>query len=142
MGELRYRPFEEFHVGDTYSEKRVITEKDVEIFADITGDHNAIHLDEEYAKTTFFGHRLVHGMLIIGVLSAVCSPFFGNGSIYMGHTQKFLAPIYLNDEITCALEITKTVPEKQLLTFRAWVTKADGTVAVDGEITVKIIKHK
>lgn len=142
MSELRYRSFDEFHVGDSYSEKRVITGQDVETFADITGDHNAIHLDEEYAKTTRFGHRLVHGLLVVSVLSAVCSPFFGNGSIYVGHTQKFLAPVFLNDEITCALEITKTVPEKQLLIFRAYVTKADGTVAVDGEITVKIIDHK
>lgn len=142
MEQLQYKAYDEFHVGDTHSETRTITARDVECFADLTGDHNAIHLDETYAQKTQFGHRIAHGMLVASVLSAVCAPYFGNGAIYMGHTQRFLAPVYWDDVITCALEVREKIPQRQMLVFRAFVTNQRGQIVLDGELTIKIIACK
>ena len=136
-----YKGFEEFHVGDKYEgPEREILASDIEKFAQITGDFNAIHLDEEYARKTLFGHRIAHGLYIASLLNAACSPYFGNGSIYMNHKQYFMAPVYMGDKVTCGLEIKEKIEGKQLLVFRAYVKNQNDKIVLDGEITVKIIK--
>ena len=55
-------------VGDTYTLKKTITNDDVIMFAEVTGDENPIHLDDEYAKTTMFGERIAHGMISAGII--------------------------------------------------------------------------
>lgn len=137
--ENEYKDYNQFQLGDTHSATRVIYAEDIERFAEVSGDFNAIHLDEEYASKTPFKHRIAHGMLVASVLSAACAPYFGSGAIYVGHTQRFLAPVYIGDTLTSTLEVQKQLTEKRMLVFRGYVQNQQGTIVLDGELTVKII---
>ena len=85
-------------IGTKASLSRTITEDDILLFALVSGDHNPIHLDAEYAEKTLFGKRIAHGFLIGSLISAVLgNDMPGPGSIYLGQTLKFLAPIHIGD---------------------------------------------
>ena len=76
--------YDEFTVGQKYAVKKIITTEMVDAFAAITGDKNPVHVDGEFAKTTRFGRRIAHGMLSVGIISAILgNDFPGPGSIYM-----------------------------------------------------------
>src|SRR4030088_96509 len=88
-------------IGQQATMSRVITEHDIALFADISGDRNPIHLDAEYAERSLFGKRIAHGFLIGSLISAVLGNVLpGSGSIYLGQTLKFLAPVHIGDEVT------------------------------------------
>ena len=131
--------FEDFKVGDKASFTKTVTEADVVLFAGITGDFNPIHMNETYAKTTMFGGRIVHGMLVASLIGAAGAPFCGSASIYLGHSQKFVAPVRIGDTITASVEVTALVPEKKHVKMRTYCTNQEGKVVVDGEATIKII---
>jgi len=77
-----------------------ITEELVKKYADLIGDRNPIHLDEEYAKTTVFKKRIAHGMLVSSFISnIIANDFPGKGSIYLSQDLKFLKPCYLGDKL-------------------------------------------
>src|ERR1700741_648739 len=81
--------------GDTASVTKTFTQEEIEKFADLSGDHNPIHLDEEHAKGTRFGRRIAHGMLTSSLISNVIgNDLPGAGSIYLGQTLQFLAPVF------------------------------------------------
>src|SRR6476469_7826081 len=91
----------DINVGDTYSTTREVTEQLINEFAELSGDHNPIHLDEEFAKTTRFGRRIAHGMLSGAFISAVLGYEFKERKIvYLSQTMKFIAPVYIGDTIT------------------------------------------
>ncbi len=74
-----------FKTGDTASISKTITDNDIQKFADASGDHNPLHLDDEFAKSTRFGRRIAHGMLSASLISAViANQLPGQGSIYLG----------------------------------------------------------
>ena len=77
--------YESIEVGDSFKSDRFISEDDVQTFADITGDDNPIHVDEEYARESRFGHRVVHGVFLLGLISKVLGRDFpGHGSVAVG----------------------------------------------------------
>ena len=88
----------DFFVGETASLSRTVSAADVEAFAGITGDTNPVHLDEAYAATTRFHHRIAHGMLAASYISALLGTRFpGPGTIYVSQSLTFLRPVYLGD---------------------------------------------
>ncbi|SHF12340.1 3-hydroxybutyryl-CoA dehydratase [Marinitoga hydrogenitolerans DSM 16785] len=129
--------YEEIKLNQTYEVKRKITAKMVETFAEITGDKNPVHLDEEFASKTIFKKRIAHGILSVGLISAVLGMEFpGPGTIYMKQDSKFLKPIYLDEEITIKIIVKEKIEEKSRLILTTQIIKEDGKLAVDGEALV------
>src|SRR3954454_5712425 len=108
----------ELKIGDSFSAERVVTDQLVRDFAELSGDHNPIHLDEEFAKTTRFGRRIAHGMLSGAFISAVLGYEFGERKIlYLSQSMRFVAPVYLDDTVTASATVTKIREDKGIVTL-------------------------
>ena len=130
--------FEDLAVGMSASMTRTITESDVAKFATVTGDHNPLHLDPEYAATTIFKERIAHGMLTASFIPAVfATKLPGGGGIYVSQNLKFRAPVKIGDSVTARVEITGLIPEKHFATFKTQCFVGDKLV-VDGEATLLV----
>ena len=123
----------EINVGDAAEFTKTVTETDVYNFAGVTGDFNPAHINEEYAKGTFFKKRIAHGMLSAGFISSILGTRLpGAGAIYMKQELKFLAPVYINDTITARCEVTELNAEKNRVILRTTCVNQDGTMVIDG----------
>jgi acyl dehydratase len=121
-------------IGDTASSTKSFSNEDVLSFAEISGDKNPIHLDDQYAATTRFGKRLVHGILTSGMISALLGMQLpGPGSIYLTQTLNFRAPVYIGDTITATVTVTKLREDKPIVTLDTTCKNQDGVVVIDGE---------
>jgi 3-hydroxybutyryl-CoA dehydratase len=119
---------------------RTITDADIVRFAEVSGDHNPVHLDTDYAARSRFGKRIAHGFLTASMISAVIGTELpGPGSIYMGQTLKFLAPVYIDDTVTVSVEVIGLREEKRLVTLRTDCTNQQNVLVLTGEATVKYI---
>src|SRR5947209_2524100 len=128
-------------VGTRVLRTRTITDADIVRFADVSGDHNPVHLDEEYAASSPFGKRIAHGFLTGSMISAVIGMELpGPGSIYLGQTLKFLAPVHINDTVTVSVEVITVREDKRLLTLRTECVNQQGTVVLTGEATIKYMQ--
>ncbi len=97
---------EEIEMGMTRSLQKVVTDKDIEMFAEVSTDHNPVHMDDDYARDTIFEGRIAHGMLTAGLISAVIGEQLpGHGTVYMGQTLKFLAPVRPGDMVNAEVEV-------------------------------------
>ena len=124
-------------VGDTASMKKVVSDNDVRTFAEISGDRNPVHLDDEYAARTPFGRRIAHGALTGALISAVLGQVMpGPGTIYLSQTYKFKAPVYIGDEITAKLEVISYREDKRIATLKTDVFNQDGKLILEGEAVV------
>ena len=129
--------FEDLKVGMKESVSKTITETDVILYAGITLDVNPAHLNEEHAKQTMFKHRIAHGMLTAGLVSAVLGTKLpGEGSIYMGQDLKFTAPVYFGDTITATAEIIELIPEKNRVILSTICTNQEDKVVLKGQATI------
>ena len=119
--------------GDTYIHEFVITQDEVNTFAQISGDNNPIHTNIEYAKTTPFGRPIVHGILSAAVFSKVFGTLFpGEGTIYMSQELKFLAPVFTGDQYIAKFEVVETTPEKHRGVIKCTIESTDGKIVLDG----------
>lgn len=124
-------------VGQTYKTSFAITAELVESFARVTGDHNPIHLDEDYARQTIFEKRVAQGMLGAGLLSGVLGcQFPGTGTIYLSQTLKFLKPVFIDDEITLRLEVLEIINAKNRVRLETAFTNQNGEAVITGEAWV------
>src|SRR5437763_5449297 len=127
-------------VGTRATRERTITDDDIVRFAEVSGDRNPVHLDEEYAARSPFGQRVAHGFLTGSMISAVIGMDLpGPGSIYLGQTLKFLAPVYIGDTVTVSVEVIGVREEKRLVTLRTDCTNQKGALVLTGEATVKYV---
>ena len=127
-----------FKVGQKKEIIKSVQKEDVQKFADVSGDWNPLHLDEEYAKNTLFGKCIVHGMLSASYISAILGTDFpGEGTIYLGQNLKFLNPIYIGEEIEISIEII-SIDEKNRAVIKTDVRCSDGKLAIEGEAMVKL----
>ena len=127
----------DLQVGDRAEITRAFTEEDVQRFAQVSGDHNPAHLDEAYAKETMFKTRIVHGMLV----SSLCSALLGTelpglGTIYTGQTLRFTKPVYFDVPITASVTAKEVVAEKNRVILNCQAVDPDGDTVVLGEATV------
>lgn len=121
-------------VGDQASRQRRFTEADVQQFADLTGDHNPVHLDAEFAASTQFKAQIVHGMLVGSLFTGILGEDLpGSGAIYMSQNLSFKAPVYLNQEITARVEVTQIREGKGIVSLDTYVTDQAGKVLVKGD---------
>lgn len=127
----------ELKIGDKDFVEKTITETDVYLFAGITGDLNPAHINEEYAKNTFFKTRIAHGMLSAGLISAVLGMKLpGCGTIYLGQELKFTAPVLIGDTIKAEVEVIEIIEEKNRIKLRTTCTNQKGDMVLDGVATV------
>jgi 3-hydroxybutyryl-CoA dehydratase len=129
-------------IGTQATLSRTITEDDILLFALVSGDHNPIHLDAEYAEKSLFGKRIAHGFLIGSLISAVLgNDMPGPGSIYLGQTLKFLAPIHIGDTVTVTVKVVALREDKRIVTLHTDCINQHGTLVLSGEATVKYTKE-
>jgi 3-hydroxybutyryl-CoA dehydratase len=134
------------HKGKTISELRLgdraetvnhVTEETGIKFADVSNDHNPVHLDEVYAAATPFKGRIAHGMLLAAYISAVLgNDLPGPGSIYVNQTLSFKAPVRYGDTITTTVEVVELIPERNRSKLRTTCTNQNGQVVLEGEATI------
>lgn len=121
-------------VGDKATRQRTFTEADVHQFADLTGDHNPVHLDAEFAAGTQFKARIAHGMLVGSLFTGILGEELpGPGSIYMSQNLSFKAPVYLGQEVTATVEVTSIREGKGIVSLDTYVTDQEGKVLVKGD---------
>jgi 3-hydroxybutyryl-CoA dehydratase len=123
-------------VGYKANETIKITDKMVQQFAEMSGDFNPIHLDDEYAKTTRFGRRIAHGMILAALISRLLNEKIGSGGIYLAQTLKFVNPVYIDDEVTFEFEITKLHKSRGLGVIETNVKNSQGDFVLKGEATI------
>ncbi|MFC2085808.1 MaoC family dehydratase [Bacteroidota bacterium] len=100
--------YDSIQIGDTHRSKRFISAEDVQGFADVTGDDNPIHLDAEHAKTTRFGVPIVHGVLLLGIVSKILGRDYpGHGSIAVSMSVKWLRPVPVGSEVEIEIKIAE-----------------------------------
>lgn len=127
----------ELTVGQKASFTKTITETDVYLFAGISGDINPAHLNESFAKDTFFKGRIAHGMLSASLISAVIGVQLpGPGTIYSQQTLNFLAPVRFGDTITATVEVIEIFPDKNRVSLKTYCTNQDGIIVTAGEALV------
>ena len=126
-----------YKIGDSAKLSKIVRDRDIRIFAEVTGDKNSLHLDDEFASKTIFKRRIAHGILTAGLISAVIgSKLPGNGTIYLSQTLNFLAPVYIGDTITAKVEVLEVFKGGKRVRLKTQVINQHGTVVVDGEALV------
>jgi acyl dehydratase len=124
-------------VGDKATSTRIFDESIVRKFAELTGDFNLIHFDKEYTKKTFFKKPIVHGPLVITLLTTIFAKQLpGEGSVYLGHDVKYLAPVYHNNKITAEVEVIE-ITNKQHIILKTVCTNEDGVTVISGIARLK-----
>lgn len=125
-------------VGQSASVAKTITEADILLFAAVSLDTNPVHLDAEAAKASPFGQRIAHGMLSAGLISAVLGTKLpGPGTIYLGQTLRFRAPVRIGDTVTATAEVLTFDAATRRATLRTTCTVA-GKVVIEGEASVML----
>ncbi len=143
MKKIENVTFDEMYVGQTCSYEKTVAEEDILLFARLSGDVNPVHLDEEFAKTTQFGGRIAHGMYTAALISAAMAMQIpGPGSIYLGQTMKFKAPVRIGDTLTVNIEVTGKREGRNIATLSTVVTNQHGKKVVTGEATALVSGDK
>lgn len=97
---------EDLEIGMRRSLRKRVTDRDIHLFAEVSTDHNPVHVDEEYAQETIFGGRIAHGMLTASLISAVIGEQLpGHGTVYLAQELKFLAPVHPGDVVLTDVEV-------------------------------------
>ena len=129
-------PYDALEVGQTASYSETITERHIQLFAELSGDRNPVHLDAEYAAKTIFKERIAHGMISGALISAaVACELPGPGTIYLGQQMSFQKPVKLGDTLTVRLEILEKLPKfKVRIATRVFNQREE--LVVDGEAEI------
>jgi acyl dehydratase len=136
MSQSRNTPYDALEVGQTASYSKTVEERDIQLFAAVSGDRNPVHLDAEYAATTMFKQRIAHGMFSGALISAaVACELPGPGTIYLGQQMRFTAPVKLGDTLTVRLEILEKLPKFRVRVATRVFNQNDELV-VDGEAEI------
>ena len=128
-----------FNIGDTASISKTITDADIQAFAEVSGDHNPLHLNDAYAAKTRFGRRIAHGMLSASLISAVlANELPGVGSVYLSQTLKFVKPVFLGDTVTARVTVIGIRDDKPFITLETVCVNQHDETVLKGEATVMV----
>jgi acyl dehydratase len=126
-----------FSVGDSAEITKTIEQADIDAFASVSGDHNPVHVDEEFAKTTRFGKRIAHGMLTASLISSVlANKLPGEGSVYLGQTLQFIGPVFPGDEVTARVTVKDIREDKPILKLETICVNQRDEIVIRGEAPV------
>lgn len=127
---------EEMSVGMERSLRKVVTDRDIELFAEVSSDRNPVHLDDAYAQDTIFQGRIAHGMLTAGLISAVIGEQLpGHGTVYLGQNLKFMAPVRPGDMVEAVVRVMGIDHARRRVTLETFCRVGD-TVVLKGEALV------
>ena len=127
---------EDIEIGMVRSLRKIVTDRDIELFAEVSTDRNPVHLDDDYAHDTIFGGRIAHGMLTAGLVSAVIGEQLpGHGTVYLGQNLKFLAPVRPGDMVLAEVEVTDIDHSRRRVTMDTRCI-VEGKTVLAGEATV------
>lgn len=127
---------EDLELGMKRDLTKIITDEDIEKFAEVSTDRNPVHLDDDYANATMFKGRIAHGILTAGLISAVIGEQLpGHGTVYLGQTLKFMAPVRPGDEVFVEVEVSEIDPEKRRVKLKT-TASVGGKDVLRGEATV------
>ncbi|MGV6846791.1 MAG: MaoC family dehydratase [Marinibacterium sp.] len=133
---------EDIEMGMSRHLQKVVSERDIELFAEVSTDHNPVHMDEDYAQETRFEGRIAHGMLTAALISAVIGEQLpGHGSVYMGQSLKFLAPVRPGDTVRAQVTVKDINMAKRRVTLACACT-VDGKKVLIGEALVMAPSRK
>ena len=124
-------------VGDTARRTRTVSTRDIELFTEMTGDHNPLHYDEDLARRSRFGGIVVQGGVTTGLLNAlVAEDLPGPGSVFLRVDWRFLAPVRPGDVITAEARVLEMRDDKPVTTLETRISNQDGVTVVDGTAVV------
>lgn len=127
---------EDIEIGMSRSLSKTIGDAEIAMFAELSTDHNPVHLDDAYAQDTIFGGRIAHGMLTAGLISAVIGEQLpGHGSVYLGQSLKFMAPVRPGDRVEASVTVISIDHAKRRVTLDCACRVGD-TVVLKGEALV------
>ena len=129
--------YDSLKIGDSFSIPRFISEDDVLTFARVTGDDNPLHVDADYAEATRFGQRVVHGVLLLGLISKVLGRDFpGPGSIAVSLACRFLRPVRLNSEVRVEVRVAEKLAKRGYVKCKTYIYTEENRMALAGEATL------
>jgi acyl dehydratase len=135
--------FSELSIGDSFSFEREITADMINVFAELSGDYNPVHMDEEYCADHGLGSRIAHGMLVLSLVSTLIGMHLpGNGAVWLSQKFDFISPVRIGDVLT----ISGTVAGKEsrnmlglgILDIKVVVRNRNNAVVVRGDVKVSI----
>lgn len=127
---------DELKPGMSESFEKTVTERDVKLFGEVSGDFNPVHFDDEFARKTVFRGRIAHGVLCLSYISTVLGMKMpGPGTIFMSATSRFRAPVRIGDAVMTVCTVREVMPEKRRVLFDC-LCKVGDTVVVEGEALV------
>lgn len=136
MNDLNGYDYEDLKPGMSAVFAKTITEADIVLFAAVSGDNNAVHINEEYAQTTQFKGRIAHGMLTASVISAaIAGRLPGPGTVYLSQNLRFRAPVKPGDTVHATVTVKEMLPEKRRVSLTT-VCTVNGKVVIDGDALV------
>jgi acyl dehydratase len=128
---------DKLEIGQEAVHTKTICLDDIEKFADIIGDHNPAHMDDDYAKKTPFEGRIAHGMLVGALFSTIFGVLLpGLGSIYTKQSLKFTKPVYPGDTITAKVIVKELIIERNRVVFDCLATNQKGETVIIGEAEI------
>ena len=125
--------------GDSATFSKTIGDEDIRAFADLAGDDNSVHLNDEYASKTRFGRRIAHGMLGASLISTVIGTRMpGPGTIYLSQSLRFVAPVFPGDTVTAKATVKSIKEGKPIVTLETVCTNQHGETVITGEAVVLV----
>lgn len=137
MPKLANVTYDEITVGQTASYSRLVEERDIALFAAVSGDVNPVHLDADFAAGTVFGERIAHGMLTGAFISAALAMELpGPGTVYLGQSLRFRLPVKIGDTVTVTLEVTDKQDRRNIVTLDCRAHNQAGKLVATGTAEV------
>ena len=137
MPKLANVTYDEITVGQTASYSRLVEERDIALFAAVSGDVNPVHLDADFAAGTVFGERIAHGMLTGAFISAALAMELpGPGTVYLGQSLRFRLPVKIGDTLTVTLEVTDKQDRRNIVTLDCRAHNQAGKLVATGTAEV------
>lgn len=139
--EYRLTTFDDLRVGQRASFAKTVTEADLSHFVAVTGDVNPLHVDGEFARRTFFGERIAHGMLSASLFSTLVGMLLpGVGAIYRSQSLEFLRPVKIGDTLTAVFEVESLDPTANRIEMKSWIDNQRGETVIRGRAVASLMR--
>lgn len=130
--------YEDLEIGMSAESAHTITEEDIDMFAQVSGDRNPLHMDEEFAKGTVFGQRIAHGALAASFISGVLgNQLPGPGAVFVALNMRFRRPVFIGSEVIARAEVTEKMDKGNRVTLKVSCV-VDGKRCITGEAQVVV----